>query len=389
MKVAFVVPWYGENIPGGAETHCRTLAEHLTAKGQAVEILTTCALDFYHWNNHYREGTYTVNGVPVRRFIVNTRDEAIFNRINAQLLNNLPLSSAEEQDFMRNMINSEGLYQFIERHSEEYYFVFTPYLFGTTYFGLAVAPERSFLMPCLHDESYAHMNIFKERFRQVSGFIFLSRSEMELAIRLYDLNDSRCHLLGAAVDTDIEADGKRFKRRFQVQEPFILYVGRRGSGKNTPLLQAYFDVYRQRRLDRHLKLVMIGSGAIDESFVHSDCIDLEFVEAQDKYDAYAAATVLCQPSINESFSLVLMESWVCGTPVLVNEACAVARDHVLESNGGLYFNDYPEFEACLDLFLDNRTARDAMAKNGRAYVVKNFNWGAIAENYAQLFRQVP
>ncbi len=132
---------------------------------------------------------------------------------------------------------------------------------------------------------------------------------------------------------------------------------------------------------------MIGRGAIDESIARSDVVDLEFVNAQDKYDAYAAATVLCQPSINESFSLVLMEAWICGTPVLVNEACVVAREHVRDSNGGLYFKDYPEFEACLDLFLDNRKARDSMAENGHTYVIKNFNWDAIAESYMQLFKR--
>ena len=54
----------------------------------------------------------------------------------------------------------------------------------------------------------------------------------------------------------------------------------------------------------------------------------------------AAASLLCQPSHNESFSLVIMESWLCGRPVLVSSQCAVTKDFAKRSNGGLYFKDY-------------------------------------------------
>lgn len=387
MKIAFVIPWYGENIPGGAETHCRTLAEHLTTSGLAIEVLTTCALDFYHWDNHHREGEYKVNNVPVRRFTVNPRDEGLFHRINAKLIHNISLSPAEEQDFMKNMVNSDNLYKFIESHRDEYLFVFTPYMFGTTYFGVDVAPDRSFLMPCLHDESYAHMRVFQDMFRKAHGFIFLSHSEMDLAKTLYGLEDDRCFLLGAGVDTDVKSDGSRFRRRRHLEEPFVLYVGRKDPGKNTPLLLAYFKKYRERRPDSAVKLVLIGSGDIAKPEAASGVIDLGFVDAQDKYDAYAAASVLCQPSVNESFSLVLMESWICGTPVLVNEACPPAREHVLAGNGGLFFKDYLDFESCLDVFLNDREARDAMARQGREYVIENYRWGVVTDRYAKVFAQ--
>ena len=58
MKFAFVIPWYGVNIPGGAEAEARRTAEHLHRAGVPVEVLTTCVRDFRaDWSvNHHRPG---------------------------------------------------------------------------------------------------------------------------------------------------------------------------------------------------------------------------------------------------------------------------------------------------------------------------------------------
>lgn len=43
MKIAFVIPWYGEDMKGGAEMELREVSVHLAKAGIDVEILTTCA----------------------------------------------------------------------------------------------------------------------------------------------------------------------------------------------------------------------------------------------------------------------------------------------------------------------------------------------------------
>lgn len=384
MKLAFVTPWYG-NIPGGAESECRTTVENLKKHGVEVEILTTCVKEFLSdWStNFYKEGTYDLNGVTIRRFMVRKRDTVRFDKINYKLMRNLKISAEEEQIFMREMVNSPNLYSYISEHGTDYdYFLFIPYMFGTTYYGSRIYPEKSILIPCLHDESYAYLEIYKTMFENVKGIIYHASPEKVLANRLYNLSNKQT-VLGEGIDMNFAYEPDRFREKYGIKNDFILYAGRKEAGKNVPLLIDFFCRYKKHKKNE-LKLVLIGSGTIKiPSENKNDIIDLGFVPLQDKYDAYAAATFLCQPSLNESFSIVIMESWLCKSPVLVHGDCAVTKDHCIKCNGGLYFNDYYEFEGCLDFYLENPETRKIMAENGMSYVVGNFSWNKVVEKYIE------
>lgn len=385
MKIAFVIPWYGD-IPGGAETECRRTAENLQKSGVDVEILTTCVKQFLSdWNtDYYKEGTYIENDITVRRFVVRKRDTTKFDQVNFKLMHNCKISPVEEQTYMENMINSDNLYSYIRNHGDEYdYFFFIPYMFGTTYYGSRIYPEKSILIPCLHDESYAYMDIFKDMFRHVAGIIFHSEPEKKLAYRLYNMEGTQA-LLGEGIDTDISYDPQRFRDKYNINDDFILYAGRREAGKNISLLIEYFCKYKSSSCS-NLKLILIGKGevAIPNEY-KNDIIDLGFVPLQDKFDAYAAATLFCMPSLNESFSIVIMEAWLCSTPVLVHADCEVTKDHCIKSNGGLYFSNYDEFEECLQYFLINPEKRNLIAQNGKEYVLMNYRWEIIVERYKRL-----
>jgi glycosyltransferase involved in cell wall biosynthesis len=384
MKIAFVIPWYGD-IPGGAESECKNTAENLSRNGIEVEILTTCVKEFNSdWNsNYYKEGVSELNGVVIRRFKVRQRNTELFDRINSKLMKNKKVSPQEERIFVEEMINSDDLYQYIENHGSDYdYFLFIPYMFGTTYYGSLIHPEKSFLIPCLHNESYAYMDIFKNMFQNVAGIIFNAESEATLANQLFNLK-GRQIVLGLGMDTVISFDARRFREKYGIYNDFILYAGRREPGKNTPLLVDFFCKYKEYN-QNELKLVLIGSGdvSIPDKF-KNDIIDLGFVSKHDKYDSFAAASLLCQPSINESFSIVIMESWLCLTPVLVHSKCAVTKDHCIKGNSGLYFENFEEFEGCINFYLNNSQLREKMAVNGKRYVEENFNWDRIIEKYVR------
>ncbi|MCK4250663.1 glycosyltransferase family 4 protein, partial [candidate division WOR-3 bacterium] len=316
---------------------------------------------------------------------VRKRNTKRFDRINYKLMHNQQITPAEEQLFIQEMINSDNLYSYIADHGQEYdYFIFIPYMFGTTYYGSKIYPEKSFLIPCLHDESYAYMSIYKDMFENAAGTIFLSEPEKELANKLFNLSAKQM-VSGGGIETDIAFDSKRFREKYSITDKFILYAGRRELGKNVPLLIDYFCKYKENN-DRNLKLILIGSGVVEIPRKYkTEIIDLGFIPKQDKYDAYAAATILCQPSVNESFSIVIMESWLCGTPVLVHADCAVTKYHCIQSNGGLYFSNYEAFEECIKFYIANPELSNKMAENGKTYVKDNYNWDKIVDMYKAFF----
>lgn len=386
MKVAFVIPWYGD-IPGGAESTCRETALRLARSGVDVEILTTCVKEFLSdWStNYYREGVYHEDGIVVRRFPVRKRETKQFDEINFKLMHNQKVTPAEEEIFLREMIHSEKLYSYILEHGDDYdFFLLIPYMFGTTVRGSQIHPGKSILIPCLHDESYAHMGIYRSMFRNVREIVYLSEQESRFAHQIYKITGKE-HILGAGVNTDILSNPERFRDKYNIRGSFILYAGRRDVGKNVNQLIKFFCEYKEKH-GTDLKLVLIGKGTSPIPAGHeNDIIDLGFVPIQDKYDAYGAATLFCLPSLNESFSLVIMEAWLCMTPVLVHGGCAVTRDHCVKSSGGLYYTSYDEFEGCLSFLLQNPQIAGKMASNGRKYVIENYSWNKIVSKYIRLF----
>jgi glycosyltransferase involved in cell wall biosynthesis len=132
----------------------------------------------------------------------------------------------------------------------------------------------------------------------------------------------------------------------------------------------------------------LGKGQVALPPASAGVVDLGFVSRQDKADAYAAATALVQPSLNESFSLVLMESWLQETPVLVHGACAVTREHARLANGGLYYTNFAEFAATADYLLEHMDVARKMGQNGRRYVLENYRWSHIIAQYEKIIAQM-
>lgn len=392
MKLAFVTPWYGRDIPGGAEAETRRTAVHLQQAGYEVEVLTTCIRDLYSdWgHNHHRPGLDVVDSIPVRRFPVHKRDKAAFDRVNWRLMQNQRLSPAEEAVFNEEMFRCPDLYTYMADHQADYLFIFIPYMFASTYLGAQVCPDRSLMIPCLHDEGYAYLDVHRQVMPQVRALLFYTEAEQALAARLYPPADGQIRtVIGGGVDVDWQGDGRRFCQRYGLEDtPFLLYAGRREPGKNVPLLINYWARYSGQS-GRAAKLVLMGPGPVHiPPEASASILDLGFVPAQDKYDAYAAATVFCMPSVHESFSIVLMESWLAGTPALVHGGCTVTREHVHRANGGLYFSGYADFAATLDYLFDHPATAVTLGQQGRQYVLDNYRWQTITARYSAVINTI-
>jgi glycosyltransferase involved in cell wall biosynthesis len=112
-------------------------------------------------------------------------------------------------------------------------------------------------------------------------------------------------------------------------------------------------------------------------------VNLGYLDEQAKRDGLAGSLALAVPSAKESFSLVMMESWLAARPVVVNAACAVTTDFCRLSGGGLYFTDYAEFREILDELVANGCLADQLGRQGREYVLANYQPAQVAARYLE------
>jgi glycosyltransferase involved in cell wall biosynthesis len=377
VTLAFVVPWFGDEARGGAEMQGWETARELSRRGCRVEILTTCSRSFLHrWDeNFHAPGVSEREGITVRRFAVDRRDEGHFDVANGALLSGARASAALEEAFVRESINSNALYRFIAEHAERYLFVFTPYLYGTTLAGAAVRPDRSLLIPCLHDEAYAYLGVTRRMFLKVRGSLFFTPEEAAVARRACG-EEPPGRVTGGGIDTHLRGDAERFRAATGVRDPYVLYIGRLDRGKNTHLVLAYARERARSRAGGE-RLVLLGRGPLAIPPGDAACVAADVLDEQGKMDACAGALALCQPSVNESFSRVIMESWLNEVPVLVHAGCAVTVGHCRRSGAGLWFRDFLEYSEAVDLLASDPELRCRLGEAGRRYVLAECSWDTV------------
>ena len=180
-----------------------------------------------------------------------------------------------------------------------------------------------------------------------------------------------------------------FRRRHRLHGPIALYGGRIDPGKGCEELIEYFSSYVQEGGDATLALMGVKLMPLpEEPFIRF----AGRLSDQERLQALEAATVVVVPSPYESLSLLALESFAVGTPILANARSEVLVDHCQKSNAGLYYADRDEFMECLKLLIADPHLRAGMGRNGRKYVQQNYRWDVILGKYEKMFtrlRQAP
>ena len=389
-RIAFVPPRYGDDVVGGAETVLRQAAERLAARGWEVEILTTCAKDHYTWANAYPEGTSRDGDLTIRRFPVVHGDDPIgWEALECRVRVGGVLSPDEQFTWMNGRFRVPGLFHHLVGHAHTYRaIVFSPYLFWTTVVGATVAPERSVIVPCLHDEHYAYQAVFRQLLGDSAQVWFMSEPEHQLAHRIGAVTPS--HFVtgeGVLIPESYDPDG--FRARHGLTRPYVLFAGRREGAKGwSDLLRAFSTAVTRHGLDLDLVSFGVGKVALPPA-IAPRVKDLGFLPQEEVGDAYAAAAAYVQPSLFESFSRTIMESWLAGTPVIANAACEVVRWHCERSGGGLLYTDDHELVGYLGV-----VARDAgrlrhLGDCGRDYVLANYTWDGALDRMEAALEELP
>jgi len=420
VTLAFIVQRYGTEILGGSEYHCRLVAERLAAKHD-VEVLTTCARDYVTWKNEYPEGPDRIRGVTVRRFAVaETRDINSFNQFSDWIFNN-PHTHEQEMEWLRRQGPwSPALIDYIKRHHQQYdALVFFTYLYAPTVLGMRIAPGKSILVPTAHDEPAIHLEIYKELFSLPAAVAYNTEVERRFLSTHFSVGAVAVKTVGCGVDllqerqdvaradsdqgpldepdlADAKDDdqplpphiagrGAMFRRRHRLHGQFGLYGGRIDPGKGCEELIEYFSSYVQGGGDASLVLMGVKLMQLpEEPWIRFAGL----LSERERLHALEAATIVVVPSPYESLSLLALEAFAVGTPVLANARSEVLVDHCVRSNAGLFYADREEFVEALNLLLGDEQLRAAMGRNGKEYVRRNYRWDVIMSKYDRLLAKV-
>lgn len=383
MRLVWVVPRFGPEVVGGAETLVRQLALRAAPPEWTVEVATTCAADHDSWRNAHPPGESRDGALRVHRFEVSPRSAHRYDELHPRILDGRA-TYLDEVEWLSQSVWSRDLERWLEESSHDLA-ILGPYLFGTTIWGAQMDLERAAILPCLHDEPYARMQTVARVISGARGCLFNAPGEERLARRLYGVRDGG--VVGMGFDPRPGSARKGFARAHGLGR-YVLYAGRLEQGKRVDVAVDYAVRYARER--HHApRLVLIGSGGYEPPASARDVVlRLGWLSEEGKRSAYAEATALVNPSELESLSIVVMEAWLEGTPALVATGSEVMRDHCEASGGGATFASYEQYRDALDALAGDPSAARAMGARGRDYVLDVYGWAAVSRRFVELVERL-
>jgi glycosyltransferase involved in cell wall biosynthesis len=388
VKLAFVTPRYGTEVIGGAESAARMLAERLCQRpGWEVEVMTSCALDHLTWENTEPPGTSVLNGVTVHRFPTASRRMIEYFDLDAKLrMSPTTASLTESRRWVAlNGPMCPGLVDAVAETDADILACY-PYLFATTVDSIAVAQVPVVLHPAAHDEPALYLSAFRQSFRDVDGFVYHTQAERDLMEYAFAVGARPQIVLGLGVNEPAGAGRRGGDILGLGDRPYLCYLGRVDEHKGCGMLATYFEEYKKRH-PGDLALAFVGPIS-DKAPDHPDIVATGTVSEADKWDILAGAQAMVNPSAYESFSLVLLEAWTLGVPVLVNASCAATMEHCQRSGGGVWFDSFRTFEVAVERLTGDQSLRAALGAAGRSYTARYYRWPSIIDRYTRFLQEV-
>lgn len=367
-RVAVVCFRFGPDVGGGAETSLRKLALALHAAGRSVEVFTTCTRSESDWRDELPTGTFDDAGLTVHRFAVDPHDRVAHGRVVAQIVEADGRVSPEiERHYLRHSIHSPALLEALRRRRAEFDAIVTgPYLFGLTADVAQSFPEQCVVVPCFHDEPLARLAIWPRLYGRVGGLLYHSPEEQELAQARLGVNHPNAALAG----TCLSAAETTPAGPAPAERPYLVYCGRYSAQKDVPRLLDWLARYRDERPGR-FDAVFLGRGEVAIP-TRPGFRDLGRISDERKRAVLAGARALVQLSRQESLSLVALEAWAQGTPVLAHRDGAVLSAQVGRAGGGAAIDDYEAFAEALDDLWQHPEKWRRRGERGRTYVTERY-----------------
>lgn len=409
-KIIFIVARYGLNVNGGAEYHCRMLAERL-ANDYEVEVLTTRVDNYRKGGNTNIEKEEIINNVRVRRFNadpIRPELESLYKkkskpayklrkflykcRLLAPISYFIPIWHYKEREEISalnsQVFYSSELFSFIKENKDNYKAIIPITLdYPHVYYTTAYAPEKTVIIPTMHYHKVAFRSILTSVFTKAAYIGFNTNAEQKLAERIFGTHMSPHGIISVGIELAAPSDWETTKHKYNLPEEYLLYVGRVDQGKLNNVF-SYFLNYKKQNPVSKLKFVLVGK-QYSEPFVHPDIIYTDFIEEEEKIAIIQHSKITINPSQYESLSLILLEAMALNKAILVNGNCNVLKEHCLKSDyAALYYTDQSSFINQLHKLDSSYTLREEMGRKGASYVADNYNWDVIMKRLKKAIEDI-
>ena len=362
MRLIFVTPRFRARDATPPERLAEELAKRAPG-GWRTTVLTTTAAG--HAQEAFHEGQFQKDGVRVVRFPAETPS---------------PAGAARRAD--SDNLSSPALLEHLAERDDD-----LVVLFGSSprlcLEAAKVDPRRTVLLPFAEGETADSGD--SEIFNYPAALVFGSEAEEVLVLKRYRVHRRMRETIAGSLLLPRSVDAAAFRSGAGLSGHYLIEAGPLEPGRGVEELVRFFCTFRERHPEAALELVLLGSPGVRIP-KRPDLRVLQPENLRKRLDAVAGALVAVIPARLAGFSAAAAEPFSLGVPILVNASATALTEECRASGGGLYYQNYDEFELILELGLRDPTLFSRMGAAGRSFLQSKYDWDLVLARYDRAFR---